>query len=261
MVIKPNNILVEVEDVLQTYKSREAGIKALSNYLHWFPVRSSPQLAGIVADLIGDGHLQDLPKGRLDYCSNSMLELERFNDEIFSLFGIRGKARMCTTNAYGTMNLSVNNKVLARAMKLIGVPCGAKVFAAFGIPAWIADDKENCARFMNRLFSCEGCVDVPSRCIEINMYKSQDIIKDGFAFFYQIKELLERHYGIVSTNPFLKGHFRPRKDGRVTRGVRLKIKRKDAVMRFQKYVGFDDVAKREKFLMMTNQYKETKEIV
>ena len=84
-----NNILVNKSDVLDTYKSKQHGIKSFSKYNPWFPIRSSPKLAGIVADLMGDGHLQGYPKLRLDYTSKSILELERFNQEIFYLMAVR----------------------------------------------------------------------------------------------------------------------------------------------------------------------------
>ena len=50
-------------------------------------------LAGIVADIMGDGHLQGPPKWRMDYTSKDITELERFNNEIKGLFGYSGKIR------------------------------------------------------------------------------------------------------------------------------------------------------------------------
>lgn len=91
---------INFNKVLETYKSKEAGIKALSKYKHWVPINLSPRLAGIIADLIGDGHLQHPPMWRMDYTS-SVEELERLNTEIKELFGISFKIRPCTTNKYG----------------------------------------------------------------------------------------------------------------------------------------------------------------
>ena len=140
--MKENKIIVTYEDVISTYKIRKNGEKALSAYMHWFPIKSSIKLAGIIADLMGDGHLQDHPHWRLDYTSNSMEELERFNQEVYSLFGVQGKIRDCTTNQYGTMNLGINPKQLGRVLKLAGVPTGAKVLQEFSIPKWILGDLE-----------------------------------------------------------------------------------------------------------------------
>ena len=72
----------------------------LNKYDYLFPIKGSTKLAGIVADLIGDGHLQVHPKWRIDYTSKRLSELERFNTEIFLLFGYRGKIRKNTTNKY-----------------------------------------------------------------------------------------------------------------------------------------------------------------
>lgn len=58
-----NKVLLNFEDVLNTYRSKEHGKKALSKYPNWFPLIASSRLAGVVADLMGDGHLQDSLNG------------------------------------------------------------------------------------------------------------------------------------------------------------------------------------------------------
>lgn len=238
--------LLDFQDVLGTYKSKQYGIKALSKYINWFPIKPSIILAGIVADLMGDGHLQDEPNLRLDYTSKSSKELKRFEKEVVSLFGIKGKIRKCTTNKYNTKNLGINNKPLARVLKLIGVPTGAKVLKKFSIPKWILKDKKLFSRFLNRLFSCEGCIDLKNRYIEISMYKSLELIKNNFKFFKDIKFYLEKHFQIKTINPFLGSWISKRKDGKRTRGVRLKIKNQDSLKRFQKFIGFEDRSKKER---------------
>lgn len=52
------NILLREEDVLKLFKIRSNGEKVIDLHKDWFPVLASPELAGIVADLMGDGHLQ-----------------------------------------------------------------------------------------------------------------------------------------------------------------------------------------------------------
>lgn len=241
-----NNILLNFQDVLNTYKSKQHGIKALSKYIHWFPIKTSPRLAGVVADLMGDGHLQDTTYLRMDYTSKSSKELKRFNKEIFNLFRIKGKIRKCTTNKYNTKNLGINNRPLARIFKLIGVPTGAKVLKRFSIPQWILKDKKLFSRFLNRLFSCEGCVDLKNKYIEINMYKSLELIEDGINFFKEIKFYLDKYFKIKTTNPFLTGWTNKRKDGKLTKGIRLKIKNKNSLKRFQKFISFEDKDKNER---------------
>ena len=237
-----NEILIEYDDVLDSYKSKHHGNLALSKYSHWFPVKSNPSLAGIVADLMGDGHLQGSPKLRIDYTSKYVQELERFNSEICKLFKINGKIRDCTSNDYGTKTIGINNKPLARVLNLIGVPIGAKVFVKFNIPKWIIEDKSNFSRFVNRLYCCEANVDTYSKCIELKMYKSEFLINEGLEFFNEIRTYLEKYFSIKTLNPFLTKPL-VRKDGRKTIGIRLKIKDKTSLKIFYEQIRFDDETK------------------
>ncbi|MDO8643020.1 MAG: LAGLIDADG family homing endonuclease [Candidatus Woesearchaeota archaeon] len=204
-------------------------------------------LAGIVGDLMGDGHLQGHPKWRMDYTSKDTTELERFNNEINVLFGYKGKIRENKTNLYGvSFNLGINNREIARYMYSLGVPAGNKVLQRFVIPAWIRNDKECFRRFAERLFTCEGCVDCFSKAIEIKMSKEVSLVKDGINFFKDIKKLLESYFGIKTTKPFLEGRKNKRKDGKVTVGVRMKIRRKESIRLFQKEIGFENEEKKRK---------------
>lgn len=243
-------IILEHEDFLRTYKLGDRGLKILSQYNGWLPLRSSVKLAGIVADLMGDGHLQDKPKLRLDYTSNSIIELERFNKEIFVLFGISGKIRKCTTNKYGTMNLGINNKPLARVLSLIGVPTGCKVLKEFQIPEWILKDKLLFSRFINRLFSCEGTVDIKNKYIELTMMKSIEKFDDCFEFFDSIKYYLYFYFKIKTTKPFTDSRINTRKYGIKTKAIRIKIKNKESLKKFHTYIGIENLNKNQKLLQI-----------
>ena len=203
-------------------------------------------IAGIVADLMGDGHLQKPPKNRFDYTSKSIEELDRFAREIYLVFIIKGKIRRCSTNKYLTYNYGINNKDLALFLGEIGVPRGNKVLISFKIPKWILEEKYLFARFINRLFSCEASVDIKYRAIDFNMYKSLSLIEDGFRFFNQIKNNLEKHYQIRTTNAFLSGKPNLRKDGIFTKCIRLKIKNIESLKLYNDYIGFDDENKKRK---------------
>ncbi len=239
-------VLITYEDVLKTYKSREAGIKALAKYFSWFPIKRNKILAGIVADLIGDGHAQKPPMWRMDYTSSSIKELNRFSNTIYSQFGIKGKIRPCNTNKFGkTYNLGLNSKQLGRALSLCGVPQGAKVMKKFSVPSWILEDKELFGSFVKRLFDCEGNVDVSSKAIELRMSKEISIINSGIIFFEEIREKLKGYYDIDTNNIFLGGK-NIRKDKKITQEVRLKIKRKDSVKKYFELIGFDTEEKQKK---------------
>lgn len=239
--------IVDSKDMFTVYKTKIYADRALKNYQKWFPVKSSAALAGIIADLMGDGHLQGNPKWRIDYTSNSKSELNRFGKEIFILFGIRGKIRKCNTNKYGTMNYGINCKPLARVLNLCGAPSGAKVLKEFDIPSWILENKKYFKKFISRLFSCEATVDKEGY-IEIQMNKSIDLLESGSIFFFQIKDGLEKHFGIKSTNSFTDNRVVVRKDGIKTKPIRLKIKRRQSVQKFATLIGFEDKVKQKKLL-------------
>lgn len=243
--MKSNKILLTFEDVLDTYKSRYHGIKALSLYSHWFPIQSSPTLAGIVADLMADGHLQDIPKLRLDYCSNSVEELERFEREVYDVFKIKGKIRNCTTNKYGTMNYGLNCKPLARVLKLLGVPTGAKVFKDFLIPDWILEDKENFRKFTVRLFTCESSRHVAKYpWIGIEMWKSLNNLETGKKFMNQLKQHLNLYFNIKTSNLCTYKTKCKRKDGVITKPLRFTILA-DSQLQFYKEIKLEDKKKQE----------------
>jgi len=238
--VKPA-LLLRYKDVLETYTSEYHGIKALAKHKWWFPLYSSDRLAGLVADLMCDGHLQ-AEKLRIDYTAKHVKELQRFNREVISMFGVRGLIRRNVTNTYGTYNIGVNCRPLGRTLLLAGVPAGAKVFMPFRIPAWIRDDKALFGQFMNRFVSCEGCIDLQGKYIDMDMYKSEGLIAHNLRFFEDIKEGLKHHFDITTTNPFVKG-ISVRKDGRITRGVHLKIKRKESLLRFARRIGIENEEK------------------
>ncbi len=239
--------MISFEDVLKTYKNKKSGKKALKLHDSWFPIKKSPELAGIAGSLIGDGHLQGYPKLRFDFTSKSKRVLKDFSKKIYRLFRISGKVRKNKTNKYGvSYNLGVNCKPLARVLILAGVPAGAKVLSGFSIPVWIKKNRECFKAFISCLFDAEGCVDKNSKCIEIKMHKSETALKNGFDFMNEIKEGLQIHFGIVSTLPFLGSSFTLRKDGIKTRGIRLKIKRKDSLKRFRDEIQFGNSEKQDK---------------
>lgn len=173
-------VILRYKEFLETYKTRSYRIKHLEKYKDLFPIKANKTLAGIVADLIGDGHLQGDPIWRIDFTSKSIKELRRFEKEIYSIFQIKGTIRECKSNTFGkTYNIGINCSPIARILYLIGVPNGQKVLKKFDIPLWIKNDKECFRRFCQRLFSCEGTLmnekDRNFPRIRLEMWKSQKI--------------------------------------------------------------------------------------
>ncbi len=236
-----NNILIYYEDLLNEYKSKEIGERTILKYKTWFPIKESTTLSGIIADIICDGHLQDQPKLRVDYCSKYTNELKRFNSEIYSLFSINGKIRPCSTNKYSTYLLGINNKPLGRILKKLGVPTGAKVNKSFLIPNWIVENKDYFRKFINRVICCEGSIDINYPAIDLSMYKNYHLINNGIEFFNQIKVGLFIHFNIITSNPFLINNKNCK-----TTGIRIKIRRKESIIKFYENITLDDTKKQEK---------------
>jgi len=242
-------VLIRENDLLKFFKSEFHGKKSIDNHKHWFPIYASPKLAGIVADLMCDGHLQGEPKWRFDFTSKNKNELKRFGGEIFALFCIKGKIRPCKTNKFGkTFNFGVNCKILSRMLNLVGVPTGCKVKKEFLIPEWILKDKECFRVFIRRVFTCEGSVSVEksSPFVSLEMWKAEYLLNNGINFFEEIKDRLHNFFEIKTTNVFLFGTPNLRNDGVKTRGIRLRIKSLDSLIKFRDEVKFQDPIKQNK---------------
>lgn len=78
------------------------------------------------------------------------------------------------------------------------------------------------------------------------MYKSLDLIEDGIGFFSDIKKHLNEYFQIKTTNPFLEKRSNLRKDGIKTKAVKLKIKNRESLENFRRYIGFDDKNKADR---------------
>lgn len=229
-------------DFLKTYKTRGYRINHLKKYEKLFPIKSSPALAGIVADLICDGHLQRNPIWRADFTSKSKKELYYFNRRINSLFKIKGSIRNCNSNKFGkTFNLGINCAPIARIFFLIGVPPGQKVLIPFDIPSWIKEDRECFREFCKRAFSCEGGImnektrRVPQ--IRMSMWKNEEIKEDGLKFMRSISDGMKKYFDIGSTITLPKSQC-IRKDNIKTTAIKMFILG-PSVVKFYKEIGFD----------------------
>lgn len=217
--------ILSYSQFLKTYKTRGYRLKHLENYKSLFPIKSSPRLAGIVADLIGDGHLQGNPKWRIDFTSKEISELKRFEKEMNFIFNVTGKVRKCTSNRYNTYNLAINSSPIARILFLCGVPAGQKVLIPFKIPDWIKNDKECFRIFCRRLFTCEGSINYEvgrTPRINLEMWKSEKLINDGQKFIESLSTLMNEYLGIISTVK-VQSKKNKRKDGIITQPIRQYI--------------------------------------
>lgn len=235
-------IILRYNNFLETYKTRGYRLKNLEKFRYLFPIKTDAKIAGIIADIIGDGHLQGDPKWRIDYTSKQISELKRFENEIFSLYGIKGRIRNCTTNKRGkTFNIAINCAPIARIFFLLGTPAGQKVLTPFHLPQWIKNDKECFSRFAQRLFTCEGSVahekNRKTPQIRMSMWKEERLVDQGEQFFFEIEEALKNYFQINCSirKTSLKNI---RKDGIITHEIRMYILG-DSVKKFSKVVGFE----------------------
>jgi hypothetical protein len=234
--------ILRYSDFLKTYKTRGYRLNHLEKYKKLFPIKSSSLLAGIVADLICDGHLQGNPIWRADFTSKSKKELYCFNRRIYSVFGIKGTIRKCTSNKFGkTFNLGINCSPVARILLLCGVPAGQKVLIPFDIPLWIKEDKEYFREFCRRCFSCEGGImhektrRMPQ--VRMEMWKNEKIKEEGLKFMRSIVDCMKKYFDINSTISFPKSYC-IRKDNIKTTATRMYICGL-SVIKFYKEIGFD----------------------
>jgi len=234
--------LLEVSDLLAIYvKPTQAPIK---DFVKWFPLFPSEKLAELCGFLIGDGHVQGALRWRIDFTSNNFKTLDYVNSLFFDLFGVKGEVRKCTTNRYGTYNLGINCKPLARTLFLCGVPTGAKVEKQFLVPSWILIDKLFFRSFIRAYFSSEATVENRGR-IWFEQWKLESNIFSGINFVNQIKEGLLLHFSIVASGPYFPNQKNFTKKG-ITRGIKLKIMQKDSFRKYVLLVGFCDEVKQKR---------------
>jgi hypothetical protein len=235
-------IILRYRNLLSTYKTRGYRLNHLKKWKSKFPIKNNPKIAGLVADLIADGHLQAEPKWRMDFTSKSKRELLRFGEEIRKLFGIKGKLRRCEYNQYSkSYNFGLNSAPLARIFFLLGVPSGDKVLKKFDIPKWIKDDKECFRNFCKRIFTCEGTImhersrKIPQ--IRLEFWKSKKLFSEGLNFVWGMCKLMDHYFRISSTITFPKNR-NIRKDKKITRPIKIYILNKN-VIRFYNEIGFE----------------------
>lgn len=244
-------VLIKQKFMLHFYTSINPKTKTIKRMDEIFPIIASPKLAGIVADLMADGHLQK-NRWRFDYTSKDKKELLRFEKALFKIFKTKGKIRPCTTNKHSTTyNYGVNEYLTSKILSLIGVPRGEKVTQGYNVPSWILKDKDCFRKFIQRLFTCDGWVSHSPKyhttSLAYNQYKLEPLAKEKLTFIKQISEYLKKYFNI-STNISLSNYTKRgiyRKDKKITTRITLRIKNKD-IIKFHHKVGFDEGLKRKR---------------
>jgi len=234
--------ILRYKEFLRSYKTRGYRLNHLKKFEKMFPVKSSPLLAGIVGDLMGDGHLQGDPKWRIDFTSKEQSDLKSFENRFKRLFGVGGKIRKCTSNQYSnSFNLGINCAPVARILSKIGVPSGEKVLQNFEIPLWIKSEKECFREFCRQFFTCEGTImheeKRKSPQIRLENWKSESLTRPN-KLIEELCFYLEDYFKIRTTvsSPSAKCC---RKDKVITRPTRIYILG-DSVKLFSNEIGFSN---------------------
>jgi len=232
---------------LSTFKNLKSGLNSLERYGNLFPVKPSSSLAGIVADLTGDGHIS---QGLIQYISKYRNEVLRFRDEFNHLFNKVGKIRRGPTSK-NTWECVIGNNALVKILNFSGVPFGNKTTQKFEVPRWILDgSKEIKSRYVQRLFDCEGSVFFQNKKrirIRLQLYKLSDYETNLRDYLNQIRKMLSE-FGIKTTNLTYTG-LTKRKDGSVSKGIEFEIygtrKNLTSIVNFRKYINFETKRKAE----------------
>jgi len=219
-------------------------------------IEKSPELARVIADLTGDGHLQyDGKRGVIYFYSKNLNVIKSFNKRFSTLFNINGKIRKVKyTGKAFTLRFVVYfcAKHIARILYDMGTPAGNKTNNGFSIPEWILNGNKKIKRkYLQGIYSSEGSV-YPTKIengfrwrIEMEQWKNLRIKNEGIKYLSQIKKLLSV-FGIESSPPRF-GKKQIRKDGSKSIATRIDIEKK-YFKRFYDEIGFDDKLKNKRLL-------------
>ena len=122
----------------------------------------------------------------------------------------------------------------------------------FGTPKWILKgDKKIQRRYLQRLFDCEGSIQlqkIKRIMIKLKFHKIAHLKGNMINFLNEIRSMLLRFY-IRSTNPFKAGQTK-RKDGSISEGYEFQIlgtkNNLSSIINFQKHINFEGNIKRGK---------------
>ena len=109
---------------------------------------------------------------------------------------------------------------------------------SFDVPKWIKNDKEFSREYLKIAYFCEGCKYQHSKnreSIQINLNKSEELLQDGLTFMNSLRNLLKR-FDIETTKVWLTEGNKRKKDEKITKTMKFKIKAKD-INKFIKEIG------------------------
>ncbi len=216
--------------------------------------KAKKDLARIVADITGDGHLQLLKnKGVVSFYSKDIKSIRFLARRFEKLFGAKGSVRKYTSGGYLRYGIFYPSKKLCEFLALIGVPAGNKTEKKFLVPKWILKGNKNIKKsYLRGLFASEGSIYATKLKygkrwrIEMEQYKILKLKNSGRQFMEQIKKMLEKEFDVICS-PVRFGKKQKRTDGSFTIAIKIDIE-KSSFMKFYKHIGFDNKVKDNKLL-------------
>jgi intein/homing endonuclease len=214
---------------------------------------NNPELAKLAGYITGDGHLQIKNWRYLtSFFSKDIEEVEAFESISQNLFNITPKRyedRRKTWKGSGLRyQCFIISKPVALFLQKYEIPVGNKTNSPFLIPSWILNgSNEVKTAYLRALYDNEGTIFSCKERWQIvfRMAKNKILLKEGIAFFEQIREILKSLD--IRTSPVNYGKLNIRKDGSTSMYLRITIE-KPSFGNFLKHVGFDNKSKQEKLL-------------
>ncbi len=215
----------------------------------WERLLNDEDLARIVGDLTGDGHLQlSGRRGLASFYSKDIKAIKNQNRRFKRLFNVEGHIY---TDRRENIRYKIffSSKKLAAFLASIKVPVGNKTNEKFSVPNWIMkSDRDIKSSYLRGIFTAEACVSVTKKRwrIHIEQYKSVKMKKSGVSYMSQLRLLL-KEFGIVAS-PVRFGKGNIRKDG--SKSIRMQFDiEKRYFDKFYKFIGFDNKIKNHKLKM------------
>jgi intein/homing endonuclease len=224
------------------------GITTVMHQDSWEKLIGKPELARIIADINGDGHLQLQEwRGLVSFYSKNKEEIDTTLKKFKNLFGIQGRVYI-DNRKNKRYKLFFISKSLAQFLNEIGVAKGNKTNCKFLVPGWVINGKKELKRaYLVGIFTTEGHIystklkngKIRWR-IGLEQYKNEKIKTQGKKYMEQIRKMLE-DFDIESSPVRFNGH-NLRKDGSKSIGMRFDIEYKH-FKNFYKEIGFDNKEK------------------
>ena len=245
--------LVTREDFLNTYRQKKSGEKAIAIYHHLFPLYPSHLLAGLVADLLTDGHLQvrrqykhSLHYSLINFCSKDDKEISFFDRRLYTLFRVRGKLYSHSRVGYkcSSKMYFLSHSTIVRLLNLAGVVSGNKTLAHYEVPSWIMNGSDSIKKsFLRRSFTCEGYIGPKDKKrtswhIRYWMYKTASLSWSAEEYLNSLKSLL-LDFGIRASMVYLDESYVRKSDSLTMYGLSFSICDKASILKFRNSIGFD----------------------